>query len=303
MRRIFLVLALSAPVAIASAVATADVFTSNRQSESCSKTAVGTAINLSCVSGVRDQPGFAEADASVNASFLNLFADLSVLTLIDSGGGAKATAMYHESVFITGGTGTGVLTGHYYGSAVGNTLGSVRQGTGLESSTTSIYTHNIVLINTFTYNVPFDMYADMTLSAFPYSIEPTPFASGRVQAVDFFDQNGNPVILNIVPEPTTGLLLLMCCLGFGLRIFKAEQKTSLKNGFPHGGLFFLTRFRDSPHCDIRCGTVYPPVAGGSRYALDSFDQSVMFFMALQKNGSREKRRKGPAPRVPKNAIS
>jgi hypothetical protein len=98
-----LVQAVSAPVAIASAVATADVFTVNTQGESCSKTAVGTAINLSCLSGVRGQPRYAEADASVNASFLSLFASLSVLTSVDSSGGARATAMYRESVFITGG--------------------------------------------------------------------------------------------------------------------------------------------------------------------------------------------------------
>jgi hypothetical protein len=50
-----------------------------------------------------------------------------------------------------------------------------------------------------------------------YSLEPTPIASDSVQAVEFFDQDGNQVTLNVVPEPRTLLLTGTCLLLCALR--------------------------------------------------------------------------------------
>src|SRR5436309_4365304 len=159
MRRILLVLALSGQAAVAGALATAGVSSSNTLGDSCSKSGAGGAVGFSCRSGVIEQPGYAQADAAASATFLSLSASVAAgvgVPFFTSSASAMATAIYDEMVFITGGTGPGVLIGLYDTFRSGSFIsGSIHQGTGPECCV-SIGTR-VVLTNVFTYGVPFQM--------------------------------------------------------------------------------------------------------------------------------------------------
>jgi len=145
------------------------------------------------------------AYGSARAGFLDLY--VSALAAGGAAGGpqiARVTvgASYDEWVEIDGGSGTGLLS-VTYDETFSDLLASISQGDGPISDCTPVGTRRgECLTSAFTYGVPFEMSASFSLSLFTFSGDNGTREEGDLQVTSMVDQNSNPVILQMISDPT-----------------------------------------------------------------------------------------------------